>query len=214
MSEIGRELLEAHVRDGADDPPLRAARHRAVPRSATSAATSTRTSARRRSRSARSRALEPDDYIVSTHRGHGHAIAKGHDPRRMMAELFGRETGYCHGRGGSMHVASRSVRNLGRQRRSWRAASASRSAPRWPIQQRGGSEVVRRVLQRRLVGQRDVARVAEPGGDLGPAGHLRAREQPVRGLDADPRQRPGRAPRPSAPRPTGCRASRSTATTP
>ncbi len=58
-------------------------------------------------------ALEPDDYIVSTHRGHGHALAKGHDPKIMMAELFGRETGYCHGRGGSMHVASRSIRNLG-----------------------------------------------------------------------------------------------------
>jgi TPP-dependent pyruvate/acetoin dehydrogenase alpha subunit len=58
-------------------------------------------------------ALEPDDYIVSTHRGHGHAIAKGHDAAMMMAELFGKETGYCHGRGGSMHVASRSVRNLG-----------------------------------------------------------------------------------------------------
>ncbi len=58
-------------------------------------------------------ALRSDDYIVSTHRGHGHAIAKGHDPRLMMAELFGRETGYCRGRGGSMHVASRAVRNLG-----------------------------------------------------------------------------------------------------
>jgi TPP-dependent pyruvate/acetoin dehydrogenase alpha subunit len=58
-------------------------------------------------------ALAPDDYIVSTHRGHGHAIAKGHDTARMMAELFGKEDGYCHGRGGSMHVASRSIRNLG-----------------------------------------------------------------------------------------------------
>ena len=54
-------------------------------------------------------ALEESDYIVSTHRGHGHAIAKGHEPGRMMAELFGRETGYCHGRGGSMHVASRTT---------------------------------------------------------------------------------------------------------
>ena len=51
-------------------------------------------------------ALQPDDYIVSTHRGHGHAMAKGHEPRRMMAELFGKETGYCRGRGGSMHVAA------------------------------------------------------------------------------------------------------------
>ncbi|MFI5254183.1 MAG: thiamine pyrophosphate-dependent dehydrogenase E1 component subunit alpha [Candidatus Limnocylindrales bacterium] len=58
-------------------------------------------------------ALEPTDYIVSTHRGHGHAIAKGHEPRLMMAELLGRADGYCHGRGGSMHVASKSLRNLG-----------------------------------------------------------------------------------------------------
>jgi TPP-dependent pyruvate/acetoin dehydrogenase alpha subunit len=58
-------------------------------------------------------ALEADDYIVSTHRGHGHAIAKGHDLRLVMAELFGKETGYCHGRGGSMHVSSLSLRNLG-----------------------------------------------------------------------------------------------------
>lgn len=58
-------------------------------------------------------ALEPDDFIVSTHRGHGHAIAKGHDPRIMMAELFGKETGYCKGRGGSMHVSNLAQHNLG-----------------------------------------------------------------------------------------------------
>jgi TPP-dependent pyruvate/acetoin dehydrogenase alpha subunit len=58
-------------------------------------------------------ACNPDDYIVSTHRGHGHAIAKGHDLRRMMAELFGRATGYCGGRGGSMHVANLEQFNLG-----------------------------------------------------------------------------------------------------
>lgn len=58
-------------------------------------------------------ALDPEDYIVSTHRGHGHAIAKGHDVRNMMAELFGKETGYCRGRGGSMHVSSIALRNLG-----------------------------------------------------------------------------------------------------
>jgi TPP-dependent pyruvate/acetoin dehydrogenase alpha subunit len=58
-------------------------------------------------------ALEPGDYIVSTHRGHGHAIAKGHEPRLMMAELLGRATGYCRGRGGSMHVSSLALRNLG-----------------------------------------------------------------------------------------------------
>jgi len=49
--------------------------------------------------------LNQDDYITSTHRGHGHIIAKGGDLNRMMAELFGRETGYCKGKGGSMHIA-------------------------------------------------------------------------------------------------------------
>jgi acetoin:2,6-dichlorophenolindophenol oxidoreductase subunit alpha len=86
-------------------------------------------------------AIEPDDYIVSTHRGHGHAIAKGHDPRLMMAELFGKETGYCHGRGGSMHVASRSIRNLGANgvvAGGLGIATGSALA----IKQRGGSEVV------------------------------------------------------------------------
>ncbi|QRV15606.1 thiamine pyrophosphate-dependent dehydrogenase E1 component subunit alpha [Haloterrigena salifodinae] len=50
-------------------------------------------------------ALEPDDYIASTHRGHGHCIAKGLDPKLMMAELFGKQDGYCNGKGGSMHIA-------------------------------------------------------------------------------------------------------------
>jgi TPP-dependent pyruvate/acetoin dehydrogenase alpha subunit len=58
-------------------------------------------------------ALNPDDYIVSTHRGHGHAIAKGHDPRLMLAEMFGKATGYCRGRGGSMHISNLSQYNLG-----------------------------------------------------------------------------------------------------
>jgi acetoin:2,6-dichlorophenolindophenol oxidoreductase subunit alpha len=57
--------------------------------------------------------LRPSDYITSTHRGHGHAIAKGADVRLMMAELLGRETGYCHGRGGSMHIADFSLNMLG-----------------------------------------------------------------------------------------------------
>ncbi|MFW5956960.1 MAG: thiamine pyrophosphate-dependent dehydrogenase E1 component subunit alpha [Natronomonas sp.] len=58
-------------------------------------------------------ALNDDDYITSTHRGHGHCIAKGHDFDRMMAELFGKETGYCGGKGGSMHIASPELNNLG-----------------------------------------------------------------------------------------------------
>ncbi|SHE97846.1 pyruvate dehydrogenase E1 component alpha subunit [Thermoanaerobacter uzonensis DSM 18761] len=58
-------------------------------------------------------ALNPDDYITSTHRGHGHTIAKGADLKKMMAELLGKETGYCKGRGGSMHIVDVSTGNLG-----------------------------------------------------------------------------------------------------
>ncbi len=57
--------------------------------------------------------LRKDDYIVSTHRGHGHCIAKGADVNRMMAELFGKSTGLCKGKGGSMHLADVSIGMLG-----------------------------------------------------------------------------------------------------
>jgi acetoin:2,6-dichlorophenolindophenol oxidoreductase subunit alpha len=57
--------------------------------------------------------LRPDDYVVSTHRGHGHMIAKGAETRRMMAELFGKKTGYCKGKGGSMHLADADIGVLG-----------------------------------------------------------------------------------------------------
>ena len=58
-------------------------------------------------------ALRDDDAITSTHRGHGHCIAKGADLERMMAELLAKETGYCRGRGGSMHIADVATGNLG-----------------------------------------------------------------------------------------------------
>ena len=58
-------------------------------------------------------ALRPQDYILSTHRGHGHCIAKGADIKLMMAEFMGKETGYCRGRGGSMHIADMEGGNLG-----------------------------------------------------------------------------------------------------
>lgn len=58
-------------------------------------------------------ALRPEDYITSTHRGHGHCIAKGADVKRMMAELMGKKTGYCLGLGGSMHIADVEKGNLG-----------------------------------------------------------------------------------------------------
>ena len=58
-------------------------------------------------------ALRPQDYIASTHRGHGHCISKGADLRLMMAEITGKATGYCKGRGGSMHISSKQLNHLG-----------------------------------------------------------------------------------------------------
>jgi TPP-dependent pyruvate/acetoin dehydrogenase alpha subunit len=58
-------------------------------------------------------ALQADDYVTSTHRGHGHCLAKGASPDRMFAELLGKEAGYCRGKGGSMHIADPETGNLG-----------------------------------------------------------------------------------------------------
>lgn len=57
--------------------------------------------------------LEPKDVLTSTHRGHGHVLAKGGDPKRLMAELYGRATGYCGGRGGTMHIFAPEIGVLG-----------------------------------------------------------------------------------------------------
>jgi acetoin:2,6-dichlorophenolindophenol oxidoreductase subunit alpha len=57
--------------------------------------------------------LRADDYVTSTHRGHGHCLAKGASPDRMFAELLGKEAGYCKGKGGSMHIADPATGNLG-----------------------------------------------------------------------------------------------------
>jgi pyruvate dehydrogenase E1 component alpha subunit len=58
-------------------------------------------------------ALRPDDYVISSYRDHGHCLAKGSDPRRVMAELFGRRDGLSKGKGGSMHLFDKSVNFLG-----------------------------------------------------------------------------------------------------
>ncbi len=58
-------------------------------------------------------ALNREDYITSTHRGHGHCLAKGAEPGLMFAELLGKESGYCRGKGGSMHIADPAIGNLG-----------------------------------------------------------------------------------------------------
>lgn len=58
-------------------------------------------------------ALDDDDYLLNTHRGHGHCLAWGSNPDLMMAEFMGKENGYCRGRGGSMHIANVDANNLG-----------------------------------------------------------------------------------------------------
>src|SRR5574341_2481831 len=58
-------------------------------------------------------ALRRDDTITSTHRGHGHCLAKGASVDKMFAELLGKDAGYCHGKGGSMHIADQDTGNLG-----------------------------------------------------------------------------------------------------
>jgi TPP-dependent pyruvate/acetoin dehydrogenase alpha subunit len=58
-------------------------------------------------------ALNREDYITSTHRGHGHCLAKGASVDKMFAELLGKDAGYCHGKGGSMHIADQDTGNLG-----------------------------------------------------------------------------------------------------
>ncbi|MGC1122887.1 MAG: pyruvate dehydrogenase (acetyl-transferring) E1 component subunit alpha [Candidatus Methanofastidiosia archaeon] len=58
-------------------------------------------------------ALTPIDFITSTHRGHGHCIAKGASLKKMMAEIFGKKTGYCKGKGGSMHITDKNIGMLG-----------------------------------------------------------------------------------------------------
>lgn len=60
-----------------------------------------------------SNALKEGDYLLNHHRGHGHCLAWGSDPNRMMAEFMGKETGFCRGRGGSMHIADVDANNLG-----------------------------------------------------------------------------------------------------
>jgi TPP-dependent pyruvate/acetoin dehydrogenase alpha subunit len=85
-------------------------------------------------------ALRIDDVIASTHRGHGHVLAKGADPGRMMAELFGRTTGLNRGRGGSMHAADTSVGILGANAIVGANAAIIAGAA-WAARQEGGGRV-------------------------------------------------------------------------
>ncbi len=77
-------------------------------------------------------AIRADDYVITAYRDHGHCLAKGSEPGRVMAELFGKATGLCKGKGGSMHlVAMPSWEGTFRWPQGWPSPSSTRSATRW-----------------------------------------------------------------------------------
>ena len=128
-------------------------------------------------------ALRPDDYITSTHRGHGHCLAKGAAPDRMFAELLGKEAGYCKGKGGSMHIADPATGNLG--------ANAIVGGQRGHRHRRGvfgeasGHRASRGVLlRRRRAGPGRALRSDEHGRAVEAAGDLRLRKQYVQRVHA------------------------------
>ena len=212
IPELTRErALRALPRDGPDPPDRGGAGARPTP-PAWSTAPATPTSARRRSPSASAPTCGRTTSVFSTHRGHGHALAKGVPPRELIAELFGRATGCSRGRGGSMHLFAPEIGLMGTSGIVGpcilQAAGAGYSFRLLEDRPRR-----RRVLRRRGGQQRRLPRGAEPGRHLEAAGAVRLREQPVRHRGAVRLRRPAtRTSRPAAP-PTACPAFASTATT-
>ena len=124
------------------------------------------------------------DIVCSTHRGHGHCIAKGVDVRGMMAELFGRRTGICKGKGGSMHIADIDKGMLGANGIVGAGIPlATGAALTAKLKKTGG--VARRLLRRRREQPGPVPRVAQHGVELEAARRLRGREQRLRRVHAD-----------------------------
>ena len=172
------------VRADADDPRLRGAGQRALPRARRCPGSRTSTAARRRSPSASARRCGTDDYITSTHRGHGHCLAKGADVDRMFAELLGKEAGYCRGKGGSMHIADQRERQPRRERdrrrqrghRDRRGVLGARCAG--PTRSRSASSARARSARALLYEVMNMAVALEA------AGHLRLREQPLQRVHA------------------------------
>ena len=128
-------------------------------------------------------ALRRDDYITSTHRGHGHCLAKGASPDRMFAELLGKEAGYCKGKGGSMHIADPDTGNLGAN--AIVARQHRHRHRRGVFGQASGHRSGRGLLLRRRRARPGRAlRSHESGGALEAAGHLRLRKQHVQRVHA------------------------------
>ncbi len=133
-----------------------------------------------------------DDYAVSSYREHGHCLAKGSDPRRIMAELFGRMDGLSKGKGGSMHLFDKSVNFLGGH--GIVGAHLPLAAGAGLRHQVPGRRPGRAVLLRRRGGAGGrIPRVHEPGRAVEAPGDLHLREQPLRDGHRDPsRARPDR----------------------
>ena len=136
-------------------------------------------SARRRRSSARIDALEAGDYLFASYRDHGAALAVGSPPAAVMAELFGKETGVAHGRGGSMHLLDVERHFLG----GWGIVGgqlplAVGAALALDYTGRAGRRAL--PVRRRRHQHRRLPRGAQPGRRLGPAGRLPGHQQPVR----------------------------------
>ena len=129
-------------------------------------------------------ALEADDVIASTHRAHGHTIAKGTHVNAVMAELYGKEEGCSKGYGGSMHLYDLAKGNLGANAVVGGGLPADRRRrARLPVPQAAAGR--RRVLRRRRHQHGHVPRVAQPRPALEGAGAVRARDERLGRVDAD-----------------------------
>ena len=128
-------------------------------------------------------ALRRDDFITSTHRGHGHCLAKGASVNRMFAELLGKEPGYCRGKGGSMHIADPETGNLGANAIVGGSAGIATGAA-LSAKMRGQRPGRGVLLRRRRARPGPALRGHEHGRALEAAGHLRLREQPLRRVHA------------------------------
>ena len=135
--------------------------------------------------------LRIEDRLTSNHRGHGHAIAKGADPQRMMAELYGRATGYCRGKGGSMHIADFSVGMLGANGVVAGGIPIAVGAAQGLKLQKSDA-IVDLPVRRRRGQSRAVPRGAQLGGAVPAARAVRVRGQRRCGLHPR-RERDGRA---------------------
>ena len=206
------EQLTARLPAHAPDPPLRGGDRPAAATRASSTAPRISASARRRCPSASAAELTADDYLTTTYRGHGWALAKGVDLTGFFAELFGRETGVCRGRGGSMHLCDMGVGLIGASGivgGGLPIAVGSACA----AQVRGTDQVAVASFGDARDEHRHVPRERQRRRGLAAPGRLRVREQPLRRVHAGARDVPARRTSPSAPPPTASRVASSTATT-